>query len=183
MVWYTGETTKGRRVTDAGTRVFVDVDGVINAYSGKPRIPSWGWPRETGEYVKVLGFGIVYSPDMISRLRTLTNRDDVAAHWLTTWEARDAWVDLADAVALGSGWEVFYRGGYSDKPWWKLDAMQRLNDGYKGKVVWIDDDIKLMPEAREWLESCDLDILAVSPRTETGITMSQMRKIEEFINE
>lgn len=167
--------------TDAGIRVFVDVDGVINAYSGKPHVPDWGWPRENGEYVKVLGLGIVYSPDMIQRLGDVTARDDVEALWLTTWvdTARD---DLAPVIGLGSTWHVVPRT-YDEKIWWKLDAIQSLNTGFTGKVVWVDDDIKFFPEAKEWLESCDLDILAVSPRTETGITLSQMQRIERYVNE
>lgn len=163
------------------TRIFIDVDGVVNAYDGRMTIPSWGWPRENGRHVQVAGFGIVYSPDMVSRLGALAARPGTEMFWLTTWEAGDAVLELADAIGIGGDWKIVYRAGYPEEPWWKLNAMLRLTDGYEGKVVWIDDDITFVTDAREWLASTDLDVLEICPDTKTGITMAQMTKIERFL--
>lgn len=161
------------------TMMFIDVDGVLNAYDGRLSIPSWGWPQETARTSRVLGFGVVYSPDMISRLRAVADRPDVQAHWLTTWEAGDAVLDLAETLEIGSDWPIIYRAGYPEKPWWKLDAIQRTTAGFNGKIVWVDDDINYVPEAVEWCQRPN--VLGVCPRTTTGITLRQMKLIETYL--
>lgn len=161
------------------TMMFVDVDGVINAYDGKASIPSWGWPRETGRVVLVTGFSIVYSPEMIARLRAVTDQPEVQAHWLTTWEAGGAVRKLAEAVGIGSDWPTVGRLGRPEEPWWKLDAIQELTQGFNGKIVWIDDDITFVPEAVEWCQRPN--VVGICPRVTTGITVRHMRLIETYV--
>lgn len=160
---------------DDDWNVYLDVDGVINAVTH--RTPSWGWSDE-GTVVNVNKFSIRYSTELVAALHELALRPNVHIFWLTTWE-QSAPVDLCPAIGLNGGdWHVLTnepRHEPTTSAWWKLNALrEHLPEGRR--AIWIDDDIKFDRAAQEWLAENPM-VTPVSPNTEVGLTLRQMRNI------
>lgn len=162
------------------TTIYLDVDGVLNAVSGRQpskRIVGWDDYRE----VFVKGFRIHYAPALIEALNALAAREDVTIKWLTTWK-HDAANKLSEAIGLnGQDWDVLDGdlhawGGHA---WWKLTAIRNDHDG--GRAIWIDDDISKELPAMEWAHATG-QILIVSPSTVQGLTKDDVEAITEFID-
>lgn len=170
------------------TRIYLDVDGVLNAVQREFPSDSWqNWDR-----VGVNGYSIAYSPDMVAALNEIAEMDDVEFVWLTTWQA-NAKTMIAPAIGLkGEDWDVAlnpdmdahgfavhrYFGG-----WWKMTTLdEHLHYNPVDKVVWIDDDISNSMDADDWFHDFDEETLAISPYTETGLTPSNICDIIDFIN-
>lgn len=158
-------------------RIYLDVDGVLNAVNNRP--PSWGWGAE--RRVEVNGWPITYSPELIDALNKVTARPGVEVYWLTTW-CHDAPTKLAPAIGLhGADWPVV---GYDHwrsndhKAWWKLRAIQEHLDGFEGGVLWVDDDLRYDAAAVAWLNG-QPNIVGLSPRTELGITRAQSNIVRD----
>jgi hypothetical protein len=154
-------------------RIFLDVDGVLNAVrDNNPQF--WEeWKVEVCD-----GYEIRHALDMGRALQAIFERDDVEVIWLTTWE------DTAnDWITPLFGWEKFpsiLNTGADG--WWKLEAVKQMWELDKTPFIWIDDDISYDPESIEWAEGLsDSDRLIISPRTSTGITPYHIELIEGFI--
>lgn len=160
-------------------RVYVDVDGVLNAVTSSP--PAWGWGAHSDAVVN--GFPIRWSPELVEVLNEVTAAPGVEAYWLTTWE-HDAPKMLAPAIGLkGEDWPVVgTEHHYSlelQNGWWKLVALRDHLGDFDGPVLWLDDDIRFDPVARRWLAEAP-NVTAMSPRTELGITRRQARIIRDW---
>lgn len=154
------------------TRLFLDVDGVINAQQPE------GWGRCKRQHAE--GYRITWAPKMISALFSL----DMELTWATTWRDKApasiapligvgydaAWLNPSDETCM-MDWSIY----------WKFDAMkaelefERLTDGF----VWVDDEITA--EHVEWAE--ENGGLAISPSHLTGISPKNIEEIEEYLNE
>lgn len=161
------------------TTIYLDVDGVLNAVSGRApgkRFVGWEEYRE----VHVKGFRIHYAPALINALNKLAARDDVTFKWLTTWK-HEAAGKLSAAIGLnGQDWEVLdgdlhaWGGG----AWWKLTAIR--ND-LNGRSIWIDDDISAEPVATDWAGQRD-ELLLVSPSVGHGLTTQHLETITAYLD-
>ena len=166
-------------------RIYIDVDGVINACQ-RPGFPDWGW--ESGEHVRVNGSGITYSPAFVSLLNGIAARPGACVYWVTTW-CYDAPQKLAPAIGLdGAEWPVV---GYHHwtraigLPWWKhlaiVDHLE-ISDPFDGPVLWIDDDHGVDPHAVAWLRG-QPRVQTIVPKTLVGVTRDQGQAIETFVSE
>lgn len=166
--------------------IYIDVDGVINAVSGKAPKQNTGWLGEWKQE-SIAGYPILWSTELIDRLNALDAREDVEFIWLTTWRSLAPQV-LSEAIGLnGQDWD------YVDAPdedlenlnhWWKLAAIRRkrkLRHVDVSKSVWIDDDIYYESAASAWVRDEWPNLLAISPNSYHGITRKQMESIEEFL--
>lgn len=164
--------------------IYIDVDGVINAASGKAPKQNTGWSGEWKQE-RIAGYPILWSTELVDRLNVLAARDDIKFVWLTTWRS-EAPQRLAPAIGLnGEDWD------YVDAPdeqlenfkhWWKLAAIRRKRKmQHPEKTVWIDDDIPFESNARKYLEDEGPSILAIAPNTNHGITKKHMEQIESFL--
>lgn len=161
------------------TTIYLDVDGVLNAVSGRApskRLVGWEEYRE----VHVKGFRIHYAPALIDALNALAARDDVTFKWLTTWK-HDAARKLSGAIGLnGQDWEVLdgdlhaWGGG----AWWKLTAIRNDLDS---RSIWIDDDISAEREAIEWAGQHE-ELLLVSPSVVHGLSKDDLTAITEYLD-
>lgn len=167
------------------TIVYLDVDGVINAVSGKPPRQNTGWEGEWSRE-EVMRFFILWSHELVDGLNELALRDDVTVKWLTTWQEL-APKELCPVTGIqGQSWEVLYGDleshGYMDHRWWKLDAIQEDFDKEQpDKAVWIDDDIFMYRDAMDWTENHP-EIHVVCPTMAHGVTKKQFNGIIEFID-
>ena len=159
-------------------RLYLDVDGVLNAVNFG--LPQWGWGDPTR--VEVNGWPITHSPDLVAAINEVAATPGIGVYWLTTW-CHDAPSKLAPALGLqGADWPVVgYDRWRSDdhKAWWKLLAIQEHLDGFEGGVLWIDDDLHYDRAAVEWLRDNPL-VLGLCPRTENGITRRQADIVSDF---
>lgn len=156
-------------------RIFLDVDGVLNAVrDSNPQF----WEEWNVEVCD--GYYIRHALDMGRALHNIFERDDVEVIWLTTWQ------DTAnDWIAPLFGWgnfEAIIDDG-SSTGWWKLEAVQKMWELDKTPFIWIDDDISYDPESIQWAENLsDSDRLIISPKTHTGITPYHIELIEGFVS-
>lgn len=169
------------------THLFLDVDGVFNAFGNQYFKDKDLWGDLTT--VNVNRFPITFSATLVARINALAERDDVEVYWLTTW-AEDAANDLSPALGInGKEWPVAGRPPFREKDgvWWKLTAIRGYVEDVipaGDQVVWVDDDFIVDTEAKEWWQeslAAGQKMLCISPQTHLGITPDEMEKIETFV--
>lgn len=170
------------------TRIYLDVDGVLNALSfTNPPKDVVGW--DEWESKVVAGFSIQYSPQLIAELNLLSERDDVEFVWLTTWREMAGEL-IAPALGLkGENWVYLTdgksAGGYSYNSWvvwWKLITIQEHVTNSHTNFVWIDDDLFMNPDALSWVRGFK-NGMSICPRPTHGLTRDDVSAILRFINE
>lgn len=162
--------------SDEKVRIYLDVDGVLNAVtSGEP---AWGKPAR----IEVNGWPITYSRSLIEVLNRVSESPGVRVYWLTTW-CHDAPQKLAAAIGLrGEDWPVVGFDHWQAKDhraWWKLTAIREHLADFDGGVLWVDDDLHYDQAAVDWLREHPR-VLGLCPRSELGITPRQAHIIERF---
>ncbi len=177
------------------TRIYIDVDGVINSLSRSAPKQNTQWLGEwKSEYVKVHGskYMILWSTELIHQLNLLDKRDDVEFIFLTTWQD-SATTILAPLTGLNAlNWKVLYPEHeddiYDTKTWWKLTAIKNdLEDMVEDdidydQVVWIDDDLQYDKSSLDWAKTQEKDFLLVPPISVLGLTQKQISVIIDFID-
>jgi hypothetical protein len=167
------------------TIVYIDVDGVINAFHKSFKGTGW-----TGhwEMKKVIGYKIHWYTDLVESLNELAKREDVEVKWLTTWQDK-AVTDLCPALGIeGQYWDVLYAEDQEDlfdlsNGWWKLRAIIKDYTIHQpDKVVWIDDDFKYEGNAIAWANFMEETVYPVSPFTDWGMTKEEFNGIIEYIS-
>ncbi len=152
-------------------RLFLDVDGVINA--SQPH-SLWGKTKEGVAH----GYLIRWAPAMIEALFDIP----MSLTWATTWRSH-APAEIAPLIGHGSEAEWL---NPSDETrmmdWsihWKFDAMkaelefERLTNAF----VWIDDEITYDHE--RW--AAQNGGLAIAPNSRTGISPKDIARIEAYL--
>lgn len=171
----------GERSSGSGARIYLDVDGVLNAVNDGT--PQWGW-EDAPVRVKANGWSITYSPAVVSLFNELAETPGLEVFWLTTW-CHDAPTKLAPEIGLrGETWQVVGYDHWRDaepKVWWKLPAIREHLDGFTGGVLWIDDDLIWDSAARAWLHE-NPHVVGLSPHSQVGITRKQGGIIRDFVN-
>lgn len=172
------------------TKLFFDVDGVFNALPWKHTdlVGETGW--QTWEKVKVNGFTITYSPELVAAVNTIAARDDVEVHWLTTWCDKAASM-IAPALGInGVDWPVIGTDADVDHKslhrWWKFDLLRTELFEDESPVVWVDDDM-LSAAAQvfnlySWSNE-RADLLQICPDIELGITRAHIEEIVKFLDD
>lgn len=146
------------------TRLFLDVDGVINA-----QMP-YGWGRLSKGHAQ--GYRITWAPRMIDALASLP----LDLTWCTTWTDKAA-SDIGGLIGWGQ------EAGYipSADEWsysidWKFPAV--IREHVEGqRFVWIDDEID--GEMAVWAEN--VGGLAIRTNPLTGITPQHIERIERYL--
>lgn len=171
--------------------IFVDIDGVINAVAKNPPRKQTGWDDELWRQERVNGYLITWNEELIDIFNEIFLNPNVRPVFLTTWQdmARDL---LAPVVGLNaSTWKVLKPKDQQDlyslnNGWWKFQVLkEELTTAGTKKFVWLDDDIKFENNASRWVNNESLigNTVAISPRTEHGLTKTHLHAIINFINE
>ena len=164
-------------------RLYLDVDGVINvisSYLTGEASTAGGW--RDYENVEVDGYRIVYSPSMIARLRSLSERVEVI--FCTTWEETVS--ELAPALGLPvfshlELWDHQHGSIFS-----KAEAIGiHRRENPADHVLWADDHHQgLSPEhKRELLDLAGESIHLVSPQSRVGLTVGQVDRMDALVKE
>lgn len=158
-------------------RIFLDVDGVLNACGDPREHPEEHW----GDFdvAQCNGYRITYSPKMGAALRAL----DAEIIWLTTWRG------LANEhIRPLFGWEPFEVlepgiGDHTDHGWWKSNILQPYIAANPGPFIWLDDDYNYSKGQGEvkWLEELDTPYFPISPRFDLGLAPEHIELMRGFI--
>lgn len=153
------------------TKLFLDVDGVVNAIA-----PHSAWSDYTTFPLQgAVNNRINYSPDMLRRLADY----DMTLHWTTAWEEAAPQV-LAPMIGFGENrpW-LSPLNGIMDYPTilWKREAVEAHVKHDPCRFVWMDDEMRL--EDMEWAQRHNG--LAIRPPTAHGITRPQIALIAQFL--
>jgi hypothetical protein len=173
----------------------LDVDGVLNAVTGKPDRSVWPDWRQGSATAAGTAWPIWFSPTVLAALRRHVSAG-VEVRWLTTWghEANAslrALLELprfevagtmpvdpvgAEAGGYGSG------DGRSGGTWWKADVVRRVVEAEPDRaLLWTDDDLAQEPSARAWVQEHVSRSLLLAPQTHLGLTPKHLRRIAEFL--
>lgn len=161
-------------------RIYLDIDGVLNALNKK--FPdTW----ETWDRKGVMGYPIAFSPDLISSINDIADREDVEIVWLTTWQHHAAAVFSPEIGVNGQDWRILYEEVPPTFSWWKLIQIQKdLEDNPSSKFIWIDDDIKHVSPAQKWISTLpETSKLVISPDSYYGLTPDDICAMIDFINQ
>lgn len=174
------------------TRIYIDVDGVLNAFNmSKWFKPSTGlWSSEYDTTI-VLGYRITFNHELIDTLNELDELDNVEFVWLTTW-TDSAPLHLAPAIGLDNSWRVLktddaapvYPGDRGATGWWKFGAIKDdLVERPVDQFVWIDDELVNRYGAKEWaMEEYPETSLLLSPDDTEGLHPLEVCAMIDFIN-
>ena len=161
-----------------GPLLFLDIDGVLNAYAAlfsDPRYRAWPDYEET----KPNGLGEVVSPLMIGALNELIAVHHLECFWLTTWEnTAPAWGESIGLTVSGSWtWLTTRDVGGS---WGKFHTIREaLSLKNAKRAIWIDDDLKDEHEATRW--AAEAGVLALAPYGAHGITPAMILQMRDYL--
>ncbi len=187
--------------------VLLDVDGVINAVSGRGDPSVWQDWRSGRARAGGRTWPILWSPTVTGTIRRWHATGLAEVRWLTTWrdEANEtlrelvglppltvvgsvahevpAQVQPAPDPAVASHAEV----AGADAPslltgrWWKFDLVLELVAADPSRpFVWLDDDLRTKQPVREWLAGHTTS-LTLAPPAHTGLTPRLLAEAEEWL--
>jgi hypothetical protein len=169
--------------------VFLDVDGVLNAF--QLDVEHATFDDFTDHAITIddqHGFGrrfdVCLSRTMGERIASLP----AVVVWVTTWE-HHADTYIAPLCGLPAGLRVLTSPGDVDT-WhgtWKLDAVRRAVSDDPRPFVWVDDDLDLFGSgprsARRWAADLPIENLLLSPDPRAGLTLGDLEAIEAFLEQ
>lgn len=157
-------------------RIFLDVDGVLNAVSDKN-------PSEWSEWrvTECDGWPIRHSLEMGRELGKIFLLPNVEVIWLTTWEHKaNEWISPL------FGWPKFRvaeRVTPSLDFWWKEAAFRQIHEDNPMPFVWIDDDIdSVIPDVIDWFKKLDyhIDSFCIHPPCDKGLERHHLGILETW---
>jgi hypothetical protein len=175
----------------AQPHLFLDVDGVLNAFDFLPGRDFPGFHdfdvhqvafEEDGHGARI--FLVCLSATMGARIAGLAA--DIS--WATTWEGR-ADSHIAPLCGLPRGLPVLNKPRNPVDPWggWKFHEVRRAVERDPRPFVWVDDDIESFrfeaKTARHWAASLSIPNLLIAPNPSTGLLPEQLNLIEAFLAE
>jgi hypothetical protein len=170
-------------------RLFLDVDGVLNAFRFDVNLATFDDFTDHAISVEDQNgfrrtFDVCLSRAMGERIASLSTE----IVWATTWE-HHADTYIAPLCGLPSGLDLLTdlsdRGVWHGT--WKFDEVRRLVNEDPRPFVWVDDDIDTFlngsESARRWAADLPIPNLLISPDPRSGLTHGHFDAIEEFLNE
>lgn len=152
----------------AKTRLYLDVDGVINA-----QMP-FGWGRLQNGHAA--GYKIRWAPRMVEALAEL----DVDLCWATTWKQHAA-TEIGPLISFGEGARhlIEIANPYGDSYGWSIDWKfpAVIDDQYwkPSPFIWLDDEI----EQKHIDQFPHALVLPINPRT--GISPKDVEQMREYV--
>lgn len=167
------------------TRLYLDIDGVLNALS--PNGSNGDEWNCRPKLFHACGFRLRVAMPMVHALERLIEAEDLELVWLTTW-LRDDSVDefVHQLGALKGGRKLRYPAGVGGpETWpdfhdWKWKELARDQSESPSDFIWIDDDE--VPIWRKFLGDIPGgDVLAIAPMPYMGINRYHMDEIKRFL--
>ncbi len=172
---------------DQTPRVYLDVDGVLNAFQFDAEHASFD--DFTDHAITVddqHGYGrrfdVCLSRSMGERIASLP----AVIVWVTTWEYH-AGTYIAPLCGLPAGLTVLTSPG-GTAAWdglWKFDAVRRAVRDNPRPFIWVDDDLDAFARgsdsARRWAADLPIENLLLSPDPRAGLTVGHLEAMEAFL--
>lgn len=169
------------------TTVYSDADGVWVAWTNHNFRPApveqTGW--RCWHLVTIPGaFPGYWAEEPVEAMNRIAAHPDVTVKWLTAWE-EGAPQQLAPTIGLAGAWEMI--PGVDDDDianwnWWKLAKIREdIARTRPDRVVWLEDDVQTHPAVLAWLETLEIPVLVICPKTEHGLTRDHLAEIEAFL--
>lgn len=170
------------------TRMYLDVDGCINAfgYADAPESPwgagSSGVASTGGDVGWSLGtaYKIHWYQAMIEELRNL----DIELVWLTTWR-NAAPISIGTLINWGQQARVLHPiDGVSRFPsiYWKYEALLQDQKEDPSDFIWIDDELNHLPLLDDNSDTFDRGLL-ITPKPEDGISQRSVKLMKQFMKD
>ncbi|SEB56673.1 hypothetical protein SAMN04489806_1126 [Paramicrobacterium humi] len=180
------------------TLIALDVDGVLNSFTKKPRTP----------HAKALvgRWNIQWQQAVLDRLKALLALPNVEGAWVTTW-LEEPWLldELEQALGLEglvphradhpavqtrSGHTIIndvfdeYISFYPEtRHWWKLRAMELLIDRLRpARLAWLDDDLGSDLHGDSWRLGITPERFLLRPHAVSGLLPGDMSQLEHWVS-
>ena len=152
--------------------ILLDVDHVVN----NPYFDKKHW--DDTRMVRVKGWNIGYSPDMVEKFNSFSRTKLAEIRWLTTWD-ESARTMLAPAL----GFDEFLLARDPEKDIGKAEAAEKLAQDYPDRpIVWLDDEVGFYTKlTREFWIQRTAKTLLLQPDQMTGLTPKQLDIVETFL--
>ncbi|WP_022893243.1 hypothetical protein [Agromyces subbeticus] len=158
--------------------ILLDVDGVVSPIGGNVDT----WPD--GDLIDS-PFGAAWcSPEMLRAVHAI----GVPVLWATDWKSN---AEVVFAPIAGTRAAATLLPGSGDGGWWKLDAMSRLLDRYRGirSIVWVDDlldaeddiGVRYSVIAHEIADHYGVRLKLIVPDSAVGLTPGDVDRIATFL--
>lgn len=168
------------------THILLDIDGVINAIY--PSQAHKELSDLSGEWKDsyINNFWFNWNTEVIDYINTLLEDHHLVV--LSTWRT-SAIEDVFPVVGLNVPEDYVVLDpdtdptSFSDPEksgWWKKDHAEKfIKDHPNDSFVWIDDDhVNVIVDTSDWSDK----LLIVAPNDRTGVSLSDMRRINEFLS-
>lgn len=168
----------------------LDIDGVLNAISGKPDRTVWpanDWRRFDATDARTdTTWPILAAQPVADFIRQVHQAGRAEVRWHTTWQqsAREVGAKLGlpdfevyPAPEFLEG-ETGLRTG-----WWKVPGALRVIEQERRPLIWTDDDAtlgRIMPTPYDVVSS--YPNLLIAPRQRLGLTRRQLRTISDHLD-
>lgn len=159
------------------TKLYLDVDGVINAWEAH-KVWDEATIRKGVAGAEGFAYDIIWSQQMVDELFSL----DLDLIWTTTWRQH---ARLAISPLIGYGEEAPYLTNsmavspYEPSITWKVEEVIAHQKNNPSKFVWIDDEIDYVH--KNAVKS--LGGLLITPTPDIGITPSHIELIKNYIKD
>lgn len=166
------------------TRLFLDVDGVINLYDRPDgddtvRVQVFVPSRFEGQPPRE--YTVRFSPEIVRALGVLIVDLGLELVFLSTWNEGNAIQLLADKVGLVTPFRVLppplpRMSGYPRR--WKVQALVRDLRKSPSDFVWVDDEIGA--QRKEAAKAFPVQSLIIQPDSKMGLTAEHLADIRQF---
>lgn len=181
-------------------RLYLDIDGVMVVFPAKhgnpnklPHLKAWSrWESFTAYNDAGKAFHIIWSPELVEEIKTLSNIYDI--YWLTNWRhlaltqftPNTGLPVFPVRTAIGVDEEyssITSLAGHAEKRWWKVNAIVEDMETIPGlKWAWVDDSIR--SPVRTYFKSLakitEVPSLMVTPFDAIGITPDHLKLLHDF---
>lgn len=165
------------------TRIFLDVDGVLNSYP----VPQPRYFLERRRTIRAWDFVLHVRPAIVWGLLRLAKRREVEIVWLSTWSYHCT-DDLEPALGMEESLPVIPMpddshnrlAGDPDR-WWKALAVREwLEEDASRRAIWIDDDLAAPRTHERFAADFPEQLTMIAPVFSKGLTRRDLRRISRL---
>lgn len=172
--------------SEAKTRLYLDVDGAINA--DEPPFPEVKSTRVQIDYGggMMSRMPLTWAPEVVAELDALRDEFDVELVWLSTWnEMHASMTSLAPALGgLYGGRAIMDIDAVSSdigRGWWKAQSIIADQENSPAPFVWVDDEAVMAHGEKVTEATAGTPSLTLTTVYEHGIERLHLAQMRSFL--